>query len=263
MRKKSIINKELITMLFLGILLLSSFSTVSASVVWEETFSVESILELTDWEFFACEGWTIYGEPFDDNYTIVDGALVVPYFADWANTSMAFRNSTVAYGTWSFDLFFPYPDLKYRFIMMFVVCSSDGNYFPSVGMTEETYLSKITGYGLFFKGSSDPRIGLISYLAGYESDVSDEYRHSPRFEGYHHFDITRNGSTGQMYVYHNYDPITNNKSIISYQNNFTSTSEKFGITSFYGSVWLDNITVSNTVDIPEPDEKEPVEQESE
>ncbi|MFX0151629.1 MAG: hypothetical protein ACFFAJ_12655 [Candidatus Hodarchaeota archaeon] len=239
-------NKQLLIMLLFGILLLCSPTRVSASIVWEEDFESG---DLDDWEFFGAEGHITFGEPFDPNFTIVDGALVVPHIPDWSNVTIAFHNSTVATGTWSFDLFFP-PDLKYAFAITFMFSSSDGDYFPTVGMDEDEYLTKMTGYGLIFRGDIK-QIYLVSYSAcpASELNVSEAKLFSSPLSGYHHFDITRN-TTGQFYVYHNYDY---NSPIISYQCSFTSSSEKFGITSFIGSTWLDNITVSDTVDIPEPD----------
>jgi hypothetical protein len=242
--------------LLLAVLLLCPLSRVSASVIWKETFS--SDISLDDWEFFgwkqSFEGGGIvrFTEAFEPNFTIVDGVLVEPYTTDFSNVSNAFHNSTVAHGTWSFDLFFPLDVGGYTLVIMFIVSSSDGNYSAEPGMTEDEYLTKMTGYGLFIQGIGDQYptytdIRLIAYMAcsGDEVGTSTKYSHSSCLTGYHHFDITRD-LTGQFYVYHNLDYFS---PIISYQNTFTTSSEKFGICAAFGSTWFDNITVSDTVDL--------------
>ncbi|MFX0086775.1 MAG: hypothetical protein ACFFAU_13975 [Candidatus Hodarchaeota archaeon] len=245
MIKRFNMNKGLMIILILGILLLSSPTRVSASTVWEDTFEEWP----DDWEFIGLQGYTVYYDLFTPNFTILDGALAAPYQADWDNTTFAFHNSTVPYGTWSFDLFFP-PDMIYQFIIILMLSSSDGNCVPSFGMTEEQYLQKLTGYGLLFRGgTSNPRIFMTTYLNNYPPEGSTEHLLVNRLSGSHHFDITRNQSNGQFYVYHNRD---NNTPIISYRNNYTTSSEKFGFVSWVGAPRIDNITVSNSVDIDEP-----------
>ncbi len=245
MIKKFNMNKGLMIILILGILLSCSPTRVSASTVWEETFEEWP----NDWEFNGIEGYTVYYDLFTPNFTILDGALATPYQADWDNTTFAFHNSTMPYGTWSFDLFFP-PDMIYQFIIILMLSSSDGNHLPDFGMTEEQYLRKLTGYGLLFRGgTSNPRIFMTAYLNNYPPEGSTEHLLVNRLSGSHHFDITRNQSNGQFYVYHNRDYDT---PIISYRNNLTISSEKFGFVSWVGAPRIDNITVSNSLGIDEP-----------
>ncbi len=156
---------------------------------------------------------------------------------------MAQHNSTVAYGDWSFDLFFP-SDMVYRFVVIIMITSSDGNYHPA-NMTEEVYLRKMTGYGLFFRGDSNPRINIVSYLGDNDPYIggSDDYNLPSRLSGNHHFNITRKPD-GQFYVYQNQDY---NNPIISYKDTTTKSSEKFIFVSWLGATRIDNITVDDEV----------------
>ncbi|MFX0172481.1 MAG: hypothetical protein ACFE9L_11220, partial [Candidatus Hodarchaeota archaeon] len=96
-------NKNEILTLIIGTITISLMvfpvNKGSATTVWEEDFESG---DLDDWDFFGAEGHITFGESFDPNFTIVDGALVVSYIPDWSNVTMAFHNSTVATGTWSF-----------------------------------------------------------------------------------------------------------------------------------------------------------------
>lgn len=225
------------------------FSRGSASFVWEERFNVDSIDDLNDWEFYGAVYYGVtYGDSFEPNFTIAEGALVPPYAPNWSNVTWAFHDSTVTTGTWSFDLFFP-SEQTYGFVIMFML---SGDYSVTPGMTEDEHLSKMTGYGLRFDTS---RIKLISYMAcpDDELDFSDEYPTDSPLSGSQHFNITRD-TTGQFYVYHNQDY---DNPIIEYQNTFASSSEKFGLCFWAGSPSLDNITVNNEVTIEPPSSTTP------
>ncbi|UCG02819.1 MAG: hypothetical protein JSW11_02285 [Candidatus Heimdallarchaeota archaeon] len=244
------VNENQIVSLIIGILtihlLVFPVSQGSATIVWEETFN--SPVSLDDWELIGVEGIETYGETFDPNITWVNGTLAFP-FQTAGNTTFALHHSAVAYGTWSFDLFFP-PG-GYSFIVTFIFSVFDGNYIPGIGTTSLQYNK--TGYALRFWGGENPSDQLYSFFGDNDPlwNTSTLNMHSSLYSGSHHFDITR-GTTGQFYVYHNQDY---DSPIISYQCNFTASSEKFGIWSWVGAPQLDNITVSDTVDIPEPVDK--------
>ncbi|MHA2425954.1 MAG: hypothetical protein ACXAEF_14280, partial [Candidatus Thorarchaeota archaeon] len=96
--------------LSLGILFLSCLNPmyISAAQVWTEDFEVSTVNELDDW---VLQGYELISGTFyqvDHGFTIVDGELLaedvyVPWSIYLSQVRRAIHNSSVAYGTWSFD----------------------------------------------------------------------------------------------------------------------------------------------------------------
>ncbi len=234
---KSRIQKNLIPIvLVLGVLILIPCSPVTGTVVWEETFEgVEDLDDLIDWEFFGVAGWYYYNHtiPFDPKFTLVNGTLAGPSLltSDNLNTSQALHNSTVAYGTWSFDVYFSDP---YALTVEFVFNSVEDYYRYDNAANVMDYLSDKTGYALGFQSNT---ILFICYNSVNGHNIAIEK--SIDLTGYHHIDITRN-SDGLFIVFFDKLPI------IQYTNTLTTTSKKFGFTSLEGCFQIDNITVDDS-----------------
>ncbi len=96
-----LLNCRLQTLLFLGMMLLFPLTQVSAEVVWEEDFNSGISEKLT---FFA---WTSDNGIFRTNTTaqptVENAALQMPNNRVASTWSGAQRNTTLAYGSWSFD----------------------------------------------------------------------------------------------------------------------------------------------------------------
>jgi hypothetical protein len=226
-------------MLLLVMFSVTRVQTTILEVVWEETFE-----GYDDWEFFGAEGWYYFenATTFVPEFILGDGTLRASDILsiENLNTSQALHTSTVAYGTWSFDLTLPDPSI-YSFTIEFVYNSVDNYYRFDKAANLPVYLSNKTGYGLGF--SNDENV-FICYK-GEDGHETVETTFNTTLTGNHHFDITRS-TDGLFIVYVDKDK---GNPIIQYTNNDTTTSKKFGLTSLAG-LQIDNITVSDSVDPP-------------
>jgi hypothetical protein len=94
--------------LFITLLILSATIQVRATITWREDFNGETISSLDDWVFQAWEtNGGIYNPLVDHGFDVIDDILRAPSYPSWnltnGNLAGALHNSTIAYGTWSFD----------------------------------------------------------------------------------------------------------------------------------------------------------------
>ena len=198
---------------------------IPSEEVWSENFDDENI---DDWEIFGIDYTTTPGTLIPGNFSVSGGVLrnVGP---EW---DYAIRNSSVAYGTWSFDVDIQRPE--------------DFNRFPVGFMAEYNIenLQNATGdsYIISFRMPDDGPSGDIrlarndvgggtTFLDGYDVEI---------IRGWKNIIVTREES-GQFYVYLDGDLI------LDVVDTIHTTSECF-IFYGYANPAIDSITVSDTID---------------
>ena len=231
-----------------GLLYCSLIFPGQAKTIWSENFDSGTSEELS---LFA---WTVISGDFKTNDTakptIVNNALKMPNTREWGTWSAAQRNTTVAYGTWSFDYTVKAGadhtacDTIF-FLMNDVPWDLDG--FPITG---DPYAGFV-GYILAIKTSNQSNIWEDDdrqIILGQYVPVTHKYYQRVKYQfpsdivGTHHIDITRN-EKGEFKVYFD------SKQIISYTNLQTGVSEICIFGSWTGDSIFDNITVSDSVDV--------------
>ncbi|MFW9834868.1 MAG: hypothetical protein ACFFEK_12790 [Candidatus Thorarchaeota archaeon] len=201
-----------------------------ADEVWSCDFNDGN---LSEWRIYGFIGPPPYINP-PGNFTAEDGVLRANGTEQiW---SQAFTNSSVAYGTWNFDvdvvdtyaheIVIPFIMVKWTLENLGIDC-----YFIQI----------VTG---MYGDSSEPR---LQAGKGYATDSSRgraiEWYNDYLYEdilGWQHFTITREDD-GQVYVY------LNGKLAIRWKDNQHTTCNEFSFGTPPGPA-IDNITVSDTVD---------------
>jgi hypothetical protein len=239
-------HQKFLLLVNLGLLLIIPFTRGSATEVWSENFDSGVSEELS---LFA---WTLSdGGVFTTNNTakptIVEGALQMPNTREWGTWSCAQRNTTLAYGTWSFDFTVKEGNDHTACFAVFFVSdmpwNQSGHTFGTLGLD---------GYFVALKsGSTDNVWG--SEL-DHNMNLGEHYGNSPSIlanhqfpddvTGTHHIDITR-ALNGSFRVY--FDSAL----IISARDTSTTISEVFIIGSWAGDVSFDNIVISDSIDVIE------------
>jgi hypothetical protein len=201
-------------------------SPIRSAVVWSDDFEDENI---DDWEIIGIDYTTIPGTLIPGNFSVSGGVLrnVGP---EW---DYAIRNSSVAYGTWSFDVDIQRPEGLNRFPVGFM---GDYNIENLQNATGNNY---IISFRIF---DDDPPgdIRLAKNIFGEEYTIFLDSYYVEIIRGWKNIIVTREES-GQFYVYLNGDLI------LDVVDTTHTTSECF---IFYGSAnpAIDNITVSDTID---------------
>jgi hypothetical protein len=130
---------------------------------------------------------------------------------------------------------------------MFMRSHADDNN-NMTGYTDEQYLAKLTGYGLTCD-RGNPQFVLVAYLGNLTTGspiqiIATSY--NLPVVGQHHIDITRD-EFGQIYVFLDED---HENPILEAKDDRVTTSKQFSYTTFRGPSRIDNISVSDSVDIP-------------
>jgi hypothetical protein len=236
------ILKRLLTFSLIFLVFLSLIQ-VQASIVWEENFKGEG---LNDWDSYGWDMPLDYHEtPIDPGFSVNDGVLRAPDYSSYGKKSNAIHDSTVAYGTWSFDWLVSSPAHIGIEFMLTDLLNTNYNY---TGL--HTSQMNYTGYAvLLISFASNPGLGLqapgINLLKFKNHDnvsivgVLDTHKFAANIVGSHNIEINRD-LNGQFSVY--YD----SELTLQATDNMTTTSEKFGFTTWRGDSGIDNITVSDT-----------------
>ena len=198
---------------------------------------------------FPCEAATVWSDDFDDGdyegWTVTIGSFSAEENTLEAGTgdlNFVYHPSSVATGTWSFDI------SSETFALVYFMCS-DG----AIDQVNPISIDRIAhpdpACFLTINWVTDS-VGL--YRSIRDGDRSDDvrlaaYDSKTGFSGWQHIDVTRN-SDGRICVYHEGDLIidTVDRSITS-----ITTSQFFAFWSSEEAA-IDNIVVSNTVDILPP-----------
>jgi hypothetical protein len=247
-------NKHILS-LVIGIVVLIPINRGSAAIIWSEEFEDLNDWDLYEWEDFDAQT-SKATNPTDPKFTIVDGALTNPN-DQLLVARNAIHDSSVAYGTWSFDWYIsPEPEHDSALILWFIHTDLKYNY-NMTGVSGPQYARHLMSYGLAFISSSKvlesapeakdlyaaPGITLMKYENDFEVLKKTKFK-SP-ISGMHKIVITRN-LKGEFKVYINLQ--------LSLQgtDNSTSTSEKFCLWPVIGDALIDNITVKDDLLPPPP-----------
>ena len=173
------------------------------------------------------EGWTVeWGNWYAEN-----GTLQAIYHPDTTyNGGLILYPSTIAYGTWSFDVY-----LERNKIIFFGLATTDvvWDEFSNSYYFEIKPYAKTEFVLIKCLGDITTNQGLVWYTA--DSELS----------GWNHIDVTRDVS-GRFSIY------LNGELIIYLTDRSLNSSEHFFVCSYPDGPKVDNITVSNTIDMFHP-----------
>jgi hypothetical protein len=215
-------------------------------IIWEEDFTDGDI---TDWDLYAWEMTNdIHTTPIDSGFSVIDGVLYTPDYASYGKKSHAIHNSTQAYGSWSFDWLVSSPahiGIEFMFTDVLTNYNLTGLHQTQLNYTGYAVLlvSFPTVLGL---GLRTPGINLLKFKNTDNTSiirVLDTHEFAATVTGTHHIEISRS-LQGLFTVY--YD----SELTLQATDNVTTTSEKFGITSWLADTGIDNITISDSYNPP-------------
>ena len=199
---------------------------VPAGVVWSDNFDDEDI---SDWQLFV-HNLTANPDTLEPGNSTAEGGVLRHIGVEW---SYAGHNSSVAFGTWSFDVDIQSPDDEYHFYIAFIseIYDDDWLTYSVIGS------AYVVGFYLYDTGLTEFRLAGGSHETG--TSWFDDYVEN-NIIGWKNIIITRELS-GQFYVYLDGDLILKGKSLQH------TTSERFYFLS-HGGPAIDNVTVSDTID---------------
>ena len=186
-----------------------------------------------------CSAATVWSDNFDDgNYdgwTVVDGSFSASEYmleatGDYPNN--IYYNSSVIWGTWSFDVLIVTAPSMYTLVIL------NGLEFAWWGDTYGSGPSK----GIILRFQRDS-LTLHKYTGGDLGVSMGSYNHDSDFDGGMHIDITIN-SDGKAFVYLDEEEVIESLNMGNFE-----TSEYFHLMIPQG-IAFDNITVSDTIDFP-------------
>ncbi len=229
---------------FLIILVLFPVQQGQAIVIWTEIFDSENP---TGWTF---KNWqrpymSWFTEISEIGMSVIDGVLRGPDTIAFDTAAFAYRESSVAYGNWSFDWTVVDNRSHLGYDVVAFIFTDHVNNYSMEGLTETEFLSGVTGYGLLLissantdaiAGAAVPGITFASYIPSFT--ILTTYEFPSAIVGTHHIDISRN-LQGEFNIYFD------SEQVINVTDNETTTSEVFNFVSFRGNSGFDNITVSD------------------
>ncbi len=208
----------------------------NAVPIWSDIFTDATSLD--DWYILGINHTWTEGGAFD----VIDGALVLTGNNSFRN--VAVHNSSIAFGTWSFDLFIDDQDKEHSTKIHFGTSTS----LPNEDATEG-YAQELNGYWIQIEHSinfeDEHGIYLIEKRPSqienlYFDTPVDQIRMPVNLNKWFHFDITRYTS-GNLYVY------LDGEEILSYLTKLEEeTSNTFSLWGVAG-IKIDNISVYDSV----------------
>ena len=193
---------------------------------------------LSDWSWFAIDDGIPYNE-YPGNVTVVNG--VMKHGPDHWNIALV--NSSVAYGTWSFDVFVEDQPIDHEIVIPFILIE----YVTEVYLKQAYIFQIVTGHypNFLIPGTNldQPRlqagkIVLADSPTGRSITWTDQYN-TDDIWGWKNFIITRENN-GQFYVY------MNGSLVLGYKDNQHTTCNHFAFSSRIAA--FDNLMVNDSVD---------------
>ena len=199
---------------------------IPSAVVWSDNFDDEDI---SDWQIFKVNH-TAEPDTLMPGNSSAEGGVLRQHETEW---SYAGHNSTVAFGTWSFDVDIQVPIDEFHFYVCFSSEVFDDDWL-TYGQVGSAYG---VGFYIYESGTTEIRLTRGNHATGpafmdtfFDSDII----------GWRNIIVTRELS-GQFYVYMDGDLI------LKYNDLMHTTSERFYFLS-HGGPAIDNVSVSDTVD---------------
>jgi hypothetical protein len=201
-----------------------------STIVWSESFEND----LDDWSIYGINHTADPDYLIDGNFSI-NGGVLRATGPEWNHAS---HNSSVAFGTWSFDVDVQKPVDEFHFYVAFSVA-----HFSQRDLDEER-LSPGYAVGFYIIDTGPDEIRLVRG----SHDLSPnalfmDYYYTQNIIGWHNIIITRQDRdpTYQFYVY------MDGTLILEGRNKDYSTGDRF-LLATPSNPAIDNITVSNTID---------------
>lgn len=230
-------NLRLPFVLILGIMVLFPLTQVSAEVVWEE-----------DWEKPPFDEWIIQAYSYSgDTGFQPDAAANPPVVAGVFETnapsdifgdywSGAVRNSSVAYGSWSFDWIVGSGSVHESYVNVFFILPEYQN-----NLTGRDMSGNYSGYMLNLQsGVKGPHPHNSIYLSRFDGGIIGMTAFDSAIEGSHHIEVTR-FEDGEFNVYFDH----NSTPIITGIDTTHTNSTKFAFGAWIGDSGIDNIVVAD------------------
>ncbi|MHA2252042.1 MAG: transcriptional regulator [Candidatus Kariarchaeaceae archaeon] len=225
------------------LLTFQSIVVVKAGTSWEDDFEKST---LDNWNLFSYNSSDIWDGVYsksDSPFNISNGALTSPDLQGFTEAAKAYRSSSNAYGSWSFD--WTVSDDGRSFDAAEFILNDYSQNFNWTGLSKNEL--NLTGYSLVLVSydetsaeSTSPGLDLVK-LSNSGSNLLtrslDSYNFDSPLEGTHHIDIERDVD-GEFKIYFN------SELVIQVVDNSITTSEKFGLVSWIGASSFDNIIVS-------------------
>ncbi|MFW9808186.1 MAG: hypothetical protein ACFFE6_02290 [Candidatus Thorarchaeota archaeon] len=197
-----------------------------SEIVWSDNFDDENI---SDWQIFKVNH-TASPDTLIPGNTTAEGGVLRHLETEW---SYAGHNSSVAFGTWTFDVDIQIPVDEYHFSIAFI-----SEIFDDDWLTYET-VGEAYGVTIYLHEGGNQEIRLTKGNHETGSSALGAYVVS-NLIGWNNIMVTRDHS-GHFWVYRNGDFIIYGKDL-----QYT-TSERFYFLS-HGGPAIDNLTVSDTID---------------
>ena len=230
--------------------IIGSTTTIQAVIVFEDTFENAEGWVIAD---YVNIGGRVYPNPDSGNgYIIAEGMLKSHNLTNSALT-VASRNCSTAYGSWSFDWWAPSEvgsnaEISAHEIFCFAYTPPTANA-NMTDYSQSAYLYETTGYQLMLMASnaSGSKTGWYGYAPGIVFQICPDQgenvflagiKFPNDIEGSHHIEITRD-SVGHFIV--NFD----NEEILDLTDNTHKTSKTVGFVSYCSDSGFDNITVKD------------------
>ena len=237
-------KKNLMIILFIGIVFLVPITRGSAAIVWSEDFEAVP----PDWDFY---GYDYVDDVFVYNNTaapsVENGVLKMPNTQEGDTWSHAVRTSTVAYGTWSFDWMVPEGTDHESLITVFIMINDMPRDFNGTSLSppyeHNGYFINIKSGSAGPSGLADKSIRFGEYITNHVYTHIEHVFDEP-ITGAHHITITRD-THGEFNIY-----FDSTVPVLTYIDLSTKYSELCIFGSWYGDSVFDNITVSSSVDYP-------------
>ncbi len=241
-------SKKALLMVVYLIILSFNAHTAHAKTAWEDNFANE---ELEEWNTYACSSDDIWNSPCDYNNTkfeVTGGSLSAPSSTGFNYVTRAFHNSSIAYGTWSFD--WTVSENKKSFDAVEFAFTDHKHEYNWTGTNPST--RRWSGYSLVmvswdipvWQGSNGPGLHLIKFInssSAFSTSTVKSVKFNSTISGTHHIDITRN-NTGEFNIFFD------SELVINITDNRYQTSEMFAFVSWEGDSSFDNIYVSDTIE---------------
>ncbi|MFX1249783.1 MAG: hypothetical protein ACFFBQ_20520 [Promethearchaeota archaeon] len=263
---------------FICVLIFTSVKTAFTANGWSDDFeSAPSDGIPEDWEIYAYDRGDTGGDSpatplTDDKYhvRVRNGALMAPYYnleevGGLMILSEAFHNSTVAYGTWSFDWIVSEESHTDHgaFDTIAFILNSENSIWDRDGLTESGWAADKTGYLLYLMSRSKSELGFAPAfpavgpgISFFKTTDTFSWGKSRKFcqnvYGTHHIDIQRTPE-GEFKIYYDNVPI------IKDSDDKVTTSEKFLFSSFQGDSGIDNLEITEEITTITPPETTPPE----
>ena len=204
---------------------------------------------LSDWSWFAIDDGIPYNE-YPGNVSVANGSMTM----GGEHWNIAYVNSSVAYGSWSFDVFVVDND-EHEIVIPFILIE----YTTDVYLKQAYILQIVTGYypGFLIPGTEydQPRLqtAKISLYTG--SPTGRSLVWTDQFDtddiwGWKNFTITREDD-GQFYIYMNGVPV------LDFKDNQHTTCNYFAFSSRVGPAFDNLFVYDNVIYDAAPPEWEP------